>query len=100
MRLIGLLRVGGRSPAKIAARLYGARDGATAVEFGLVAMPFLALLGGCLENGLVSWEQEILQQAVVGWAADIHGQLSDYECRRNRCSNLDESVPQRDLHPA
>jgi len=72
MRLIGLSRVGGRSPAKIAARLYGARDGATAVEFGLVALPFLALLGGCLENGLVSWEQEILQQAVVEAGRQIY----------------------------
>lgn len=30
-----------------------------------MALPFLALVGACLENGLVAWEQELLQQAVV-----------------------------------
>ncbi|MCJ2069948.1 pilus assembly protein [Methylobacterium sp. J-030] len=30
-----------------------------------MALPFIALIGACLENGLVAWEQEILQQAVV-----------------------------------
>lgn len=47
------------------ARLCRERSGAAAVEFGLVALPFLALVGACLENSVVAWEQEILQQAVV-----------------------------------
>jgi pilus assembly protein Flp/PilA len=38
--------------------------GTTAVEFGLIALPFFALSGGCLENGLTYWQQEILQDAV------------------------------------
>ncbi|MFK5595940.1 TadE/TadG family type IV pilus assembly protein [Methylobacterium sp. HMF5984] len=42
------------------------------MEFGLIALPFFALLGGCLENGLVSWEQEILQQAVVDAGRQIY----------------------------
>nr|WP_313901861.1 TadE/TadG family type IV pilus assembly protein [Methylobacterium sp. J-030] len=52
-------------PPRPVARLGRERSGATAVEFGLVALPFIALIGACLENGLVAWEQEILQQAVV-----------------------------------
>jgi len=52
-------------PPNPVARLCRERSGATAVEFGLVALPFLAMVGACLENGLVAWEQEIIQQAVV-----------------------------------
>ena len=54
------------------ARLCRERSGATAVEFGLVALPFIGLLGACLENGLVAWEQEILQQAVVEAGRQIY----------------------------
>ncbi len=37
-----------------------------------MALPFIALLGACLENGLVAWEQEILQQAVVEAGRQIY----------------------------
>nr|WP_202130700.1 TadE/TadG family type IV pilus assembly protein [Methylobacterium sp. 2A] len=59
-------------PTRQVARLCRERSGATAVEFGLVALPFLALVGACLENGLVAWEQEILQQAVVEAGRQIY----------------------------
>ncbi|WP_457104608.1 TadE/TadG family type IV pilus assembly protein [Methylobacterium sp. P5_C11] len=55
-----------------AARLAQARDGATAVEFALVALPFFALVGASLENGIVFWEQEILQQAVADASRQIY----------------------------
>ncbi|WP_267357310.1 MULTISPECIES: TadE/TadG family type IV pilus assembly protein [unclassified Methylobacterium] len=54
------------------ARLWRERSGATAVEFGLVALPFLAMAGACLENGIVAWEQEIIQQAVVEAGRQIY----------------------------
>lgn len=53
-------------------RFYRAGEGATAVEFGLLGLPFLALICACLENGLVYWEQEILQQAVVDAGRQIY----------------------------
>lgn len=56
----------------LVARLGRERSGATAVEFGLVALPFFALIGACLENGLVAWEQELLQQAVVEAGQQIY----------------------------
>lgn len=47
------------------AQFIHAKKGTTAVEFGLLALPFLGLVTACLENALVYWQQEILQQAVV-----------------------------------
>ena len=41
------------------------KTGTTAVEFGLLALPFLGLVTACLENALVYWQQELLQEAVV-----------------------------------
>ncbi len=57
---------------ELASRYAQARDGATAVEFALVALPFFALVGACLENGIVFWEQEILQQAVSDASRQIY----------------------------
>ena len=69
--IVRALPPGGRRPALL--RRFGrARQGATAVEFGLIALPFLALLGASLENGLVCWQQEILQQAVVEAGRQIY----------------------------
>lgn len=53
-------------------RFTGSCQGATAVEFGLVALPFFALLCGILENGLVAWQQEILQQAVIDAGRQVY----------------------------
>jgi Flp pilus assembly protein TadG len=41
------------------------KNGATAVEFALVALPFFALLYAVLETGLVFFAQEVLQTATT-----------------------------------
>lgn len=48
------------------------RDGASAVEFAIVAMPFLALVGATLEAGITYFAQEILQQAVTDAGRQIY----------------------------
>ncbi|MHB2211198.1 TadE/TadG family type IV pilus assembly protein [Methylobacterium sp. CM6257] len=48
------------------------RSGAAAVEFALVAMPFLALVGATLEAGVTYFAQEILQQAVTDAGRQIY----------------------------
>lgn len=53
-------------------RFRRAKDGTTAVEFGLLGLPFLALICACLENGLVYWQSEILQQALVEASRQIY----------------------------
>ncbi len=72
MRSAVRIRACSLSATRHVARFCRARSGATAVEFGLVALPLLALLGACFENGLVSWEQEILQQAVIEAGRQIY----------------------------
>jgi Flp pilus assembly protein TadG len=47
----------------VLARLRDCRKGATAVEFGLIAVPFFALLMAILQTGLVFLAQEQLQTA-------------------------------------
>ena len=59
-RIIGLGRV-----QRFLTRFFHAKKGTTAVEFGLLALPFVGLVTACLENALVYWQQEILQQAVT-----------------------------------
>ena len=49
-----------------------AQDGATAVEFALVALPFLALAGATLEAGVTYFGQEILQQATTDAGRQIY----------------------------
>lgn len=41
------------------------RDGATAVEFGLVAIPFFLLLLGIFELALMFWTNQVLEEAVT-----------------------------------
>lgn len=63
------------SPARLARRLRGfarASSGATAVEFGLLALPFLALVGATVEAGVTYWAQEMLQQAVADAGRQIY----------------------------
>jgi Flp pilus assembly protein TadG len=48
------------------------RDGASAVEFAIVALPFLALVGATLEAGITYFAQEILQQAVTDAGRQIY----------------------------
>lgn len=66
---------GGRLPGlavRAVDRFSRAREGATAVEFGLVALPFLALSGASLEAGLTFFGQSILQQAVTDAGRQIY----------------------------
>ncbi|SFL39734.1 TadE/TadG family type IV pilus assembly protein [Methylobacterium pseudosasicola] len=48
------------------------QGGASAVEFALVALPFLALSGAILEAGVTYFAQEILQQAVTDAGRQIY----------------------------
>jgi Flp pilus assembly protein TadG len=48
-----------------AAKLLQARDGAAAVEFGLVAAPFLALLFAIIETSIVFFAGQALETAVA-----------------------------------
>lgn len=50
-------------PTSIFARFRSARDGATAVEFALIAAPFMALMFGILELGLVFMVSTTLDNA-------------------------------------
>ena len=64
-----------RGRARLEARLRGfarASGGATAVEFGLLALPLLALVGASLETGVTYWAQEMLQQAVSDAGRQIY----------------------------
>jgi Flp pilus assembly pilin Flp len=40
------------------------RDGATAVEFGLIAVPFFAVIFAIIQTALVLYTEEVLQRAV------------------------------------
>lgn len=57
-RLIRLL------PAKVARRFIREQDGSAAVEFALIAVPFLALLFAILETALVFFAGQTLEAAV------------------------------------
>jgi Flp pilus assembly protein TadG len=48
------------------------RRGAVAVEFGLIAVPFFALLIGILEISIVFWTTQVLETAVADTARTIY----------------------------
>ena len=48
------------------------RRGVTAVEFGLVAAPFLALTFAIIEISLLFWNQQVLETAVANVARQIY----------------------------
>lgn len=54
------------------ARLCRDTRGAVAVEFALLAIPFLALLFALVETALVFWAGQVLQTAVTDTARDIY----------------------------
>lgn len=71
----GVAGSGGRRPGghRSRALCFGRSEGgAAAVEFALVALPFLALLGGSLEIALSFWAQANLEQAVYEAARDVY----------------------------
>jgi Flp pilus assembly protein TadG len=51
-------------PVRLARRFIRQEDGATAVEFGMVALPFLALIFAILETALVFFANQTLEAAV------------------------------------
>lgn len=61
-RIAGLLR---RAPGRLVRRFARRQDGAAAVEFALVALPFLALLFAILETALVFFAGQTLETAVA-----------------------------------
>jgi Flp pilus assembly protein TadG len=52
-------------PHRAVGRFIRQRDGATVVEFGLVALPFLGLLFAILQTALVFFAGQVLQTAVT-----------------------------------
>ena len=48
------------------------QDGVAAVEFGLVAVPFFALLFAILETALVFWSTQVLETAVANASRTIY----------------------------
>jgi Flp pilus assembly protein TadG len=61
------------SPASsLLRRFRRSRDGATAVEFGIVAMPFFAFLMGVLELALSFWSTQVLETAVANASRQIY----------------------------
>src|SRR5205809_4553430 len=50
---------------RAAAKLLQARDGAAAVEFGLVAAPFLALVFAIMETAIIFFSGQALETAVA-----------------------------------
>jgi len=56
-----------RSPPRrlhLLARFRRSQDGATAVEFGFIAFPFLILLAAIMETALMFWTSQVLEEAV------------------------------------
>ena len=49
-----------------------ATDGATAVEFGLVALPFFALLWSIIETAMAFWAQSLLDNAVANASRQLY----------------------------
>jgi Flp pilus assembly protein TadG len=62
----------GRRFRHLARRWRGEEDGATAVEFGLVAMPFFGLLFAIIETAMAFWSGQILQTAVTDASRRIY----------------------------
>jgi Flp pilus assembly protein TadG len=70
------------APARAARRLLRRQDGTAAVEFALVALPFLALLFAIIETGLVFFAGQALEDAVTESARKImtgQAQIAGYD---------------------
>lgn len=60
------------APRRWAARFASAREGVTAVEFGLIAMPFLCLMAAIVETALAFFAGQILDNAVSNAARQLY----------------------------
>jgi Flp pilus assembly protein TadG len=73
---------GGEAPAKRSLRAPPSRrlirhfvknrDGATAIEFGLVALPFFALLFAIIETAMIFWSSQVLETALADASRKIY----------------------------
>jgi Flp pilus assembly protein TadG len=59
-----------RSP--LLSRFIKNREGATAIEFSLVALPFFALLFAIIETALIFWSTQVLETAVADASRKIY----------------------------
>lgn len=57
---------------RIVVRFRGDDDGATAVEFGLIAVPFFALMWSIIETAMAFWAQQVLETAVAAAARQLY----------------------------
>lgn len=53
-------------------RFLGSRDGATAVEFGMVAMPFFGLLFAVFQTAMLFWSTQVLETAVANASRQLY----------------------------
>ena len=61
-----------RRVRRLVFRFWRAREGATAIEFAFVALPFFALLFAIIETALVFWTTQVLETAVADSARQIY----------------------------
>jgi len=61
-----------RRRSRLLLRFLKNREGATAVEFALVALPFFALLFAIIETALVFWSTQVLETAVADASRKIY----------------------------
>lgn len=80
----------GSKPARASGllrRFAGAEDGATAIEFGFVALPFLFLMFAILELAMIFWSTQTLESAVANAARQIYtGQFQTSSSNQNKTS--------------
>lgn len=89
-----------RLAARLFKRFRRSRDGSTAVEFALIAVPFLALLFAVLETAVVMWSSQVLETAVANasrriFTGELNSELAAVpapqhpeEFRRRICSHV------------
>ncbi len=89
-----------RLGARILRRFGRSRDGSAAIEFALIAVPFLALLFAVLETAIVMWSSQVLETAVANasrriFTGEINAELAAVpapqhpeEFRRRICSHV------------
>ena len=61
-----------RGALPLIGRFRASRDGATAVEFGMLGLPFMFLLFAILEIAMVFWSSQVLETAVAAAARQIY----------------------------
>jgi Flp pilus assembly protein TadG len=77
-----------RRRRRLLGRFLKNREGATAVEFSLVALPFLALLFAIIETALLFWSTQVLETAVADAARKIYTGQFQAEHRTVQDPNL------------